>query len=419
MKIAPKPFVQLQRRTVLKGILGLTVGAGLYGCGGGGDDNKSTFRVATWLAAQSDLNEDLSPFGWPRPSPSSFVDKTLRQIARASIDGRSPRFKVSNRYGAEPLFLDSARVARSVGGGAIDLATDVEILFAGQRSVTIPPGQERWSDPVAMDLPALAEVAVSFYFQRATVATAHRFSNTISFVGAGDQTRAAVMAGNAGISNGPESPSYYLAEISVERTSPAKVVVAFGDSITDGFGSTPNAYRSWPDQLVTRVQAAKANDSIVNAGIGGNRWLFDRFGTRGVERFKSDVLEVTGVSHVIMLLGTNDFGNAHNFSGQDVSAEQVIDAIRGAVAQARERGIKVYLGTLLPRNASGDLEQKRQAVNSWIRASKDVSGIIDFDKVMQDPSSPVRMPEDWTGDGLHPNDVGYAKMAAAVDLSLF
>jgi len=409
----------LNKRDLLRLCSTLVMAAGLAACGGGDDPVN---RVATWTASQSDLNEDVSVFGFFPPDPLNFTDQTLRQIVRIAVDGKNPKFKFSNRYGSSPLTIDGVHVARSSGGGAIDTATDKSILFNGASSITIPAGKEVWSDSVEMVVPKQTTLAVSLYIKNARIATAHRFSNTTTYAGAGNQLSIGAMSGvlaNARASSySPPATSYFLSEISVERNVPTKVVVAFGDSITDGFGSTLDSYLDYPSQLANRALAANMNLSVVNSGLGGNRWLNDRFGEKGVTRFAKDVLDITGVTDVIILLGTNDFGNGAAF-GQVVTADQVIQGMQTAIQQAKAKGVKVYLATIMPRGSTGENEEKRQAVNAWIRNNKDVAGIVDFDKAMGDSSDPLRMPSAWTADGLHPNDMGYAKMAEAVDITKF
>jgi lysophospholipase L1-like esterase len=206
-----------------------------------------------------------------------------------------------------------------------------------------------------------------------------------------------------------------------------RVVVAFGDSITDGQGSTIDANRRYPDYLSRRLNAERGLGlySTVNAGISGNRVLRDGRGPSGLSRFGRDALGQTGVDDVIILLGINDIGVSGRLPEQDASAEAITDGLASLIAEAEATDVHVLLGTLLPlkgTNApyySETAETKRQAVNAWIRSNSDVFGVIDFDQAMQDASDPLMMSPPYdSGDHLHPNDTGYEVMAEAIDLSM-
>ncbi len=232
-----------------------------------------------------------------------------------------------------------------------------------------------------------------------------------------------------------------MPEIDVIRRTKANVVVAFGDSITDGVGSTPDAHSSWPDQL-SAIANAGAEISVVNAGLGGNRWVKNNFGPCGLCRFQRDVLDVSGVTHAILLLGINDIGLGYTYANLTrdpswiVTVKQITDNMQAAINLAKAKGIKVYLGTLLPFKGafyytSGQPnevpagtttpyngEALRQAVNAFIRANTTVDGVIDFERAVQSPADPLRLRPEWSSDNLHPNDTGYASMGKAVDLAL-
>jgi lysophospholipase L1-like esterase len=206
------------------------------------------------------------------------------------------------------------------------------------------------------------------------------------------------------------------------------VVVAFGDSITDGLGSTIDANRRYPNFLSRRLNATEGIGpySTVNAGISGNRVLRDGRGPSGLSRFSRDALGQTGVTDIILLLGINDIGVSGRLPEQDASAEAISDGLETLIAEAEARDVRVFLGTLLPlkgTNApyySDSAEIKRQALNTWIRSNQDVDGIIDFDQAMKDATDPLMMSPSYdSGDHLHPNDAGYEVMANAIDLALF
>lgn len=205
------------------------------------------------------------------------------------------------------------------------------------------------------------------------------------------------------------------------------MIVAFGDSITEGFGSSESGFKGWPEQFAARLNATPATRgwSVVNAGINGNRLLRNGAGANGLARFDRDVLAVAGVTDVLVLAGINDigWGSQSGPEQEQVSAEEVIGAYRQLIDRAHARGIRICGGTLLPYRGAqywtAEGEAKRQAVNRWIRASGAFDCVIEFERALADPRAPGRIaPELHTGDHLHPNDAGYAAMAAAIDPAL-
>ncbi|MCP2091847.1 UNVERIFIED_ORG: lysophospholipase L1-like esterase [Paraburkholderia sediminicola] len=426
-------------RIVIACLLAVAVTA----CGGGNNDSLTSnpastqsFEVATFLAPQNDMLE-LTPFPGQGPQFPAFQEQTLRQIAHVSAGGKAIRIKFSNLFGTTPLTLDKVHVAKSLGGGVVDLTTDKPLTFSGSASVTIPVGQELYSDLLTFALAPVSDLSVSIYMKNATVRTAHRSSTTTSFVGGGDLTA------SASIPNPTTSVStYYMPEIDVTRDTKVNVVVAFGDSITDGVASTENTYSNWPDQL-SAIANSKFDVSVVNAGLGGNRWVKDDFGPCGLCRFQRDVLDAKGVTHVIILLGNNDIGLGYEYDNiyKDpnwlVTTQQMTSNMQTAINMAKAKGIKVYAGTIVPFKGSfyytsgqpnevayGQTlpyngEAMRETFNSFIRTNSTVDGVIDFDKTLQDPSDPLQQRAAWnSGDNLHPNDAGYANIARSIDLSL-
>jgi lysophospholipase L1-like esterase len=229
---------------------------------------------------------------------------------------------------------------------------------------------------------------------------------------------------------GPAQYRAFLSGVEVETTaSPGPVVAAFGDSITDGYQSTPGANRRWPDRLAERLAARDANRAaaVVNTGISGNRVLSDGaitiFGQNALSRFDRDVLSIPGVTHVVVLEGVNDLGMAGNRASPP-TAEALIAGYRQLIGRAHAHGLKIYGATILPYGGAGYFapqgETVRTAVNAWIRTFHEFDGVIDLDAAIRDPAKPERMrAELQSGDWLHPNDAGYKVMGDAVDLSLF
>jgi lysophospholipase L1-like esterase len=283
-------------------------------------------------------------------------------------------------------------------------------------------GAESTSDPVALPVAALSHVAVTMHFAGPTaMPTMHVSARQTAYVAAGNQLSAPTMEAAGAI----RRDSYYgLAAVETSSTESAKVVVAFGDSMTDGFGSPIDADRRYPNLLDNRLKAAGLiRTGVVNAGIGGNRWIHDFAGPSGNSRFDRDVLALAGVTHAMILMGINDIGFAvEPAPSQEVSAQQIIDSIAAAVSRARASGVRVLLATLLPYEGAGYFSQageaKRQTVNAWIRGNPDAA-VVDFDLLMRNPADPAALdPAYDSGDHLHPNDAGYAAMAGAVDLAL-
>lgn len=390
--------------------------AGLSGCGGGDAEERP---YAAWTGALSDLEQSIA--GFPAPVVDTFKDQTVRHVMRVSLGGDRWRIRVSNLFGKQPVTFTGVHLARSTGQSNIEAGSSQAVTFGGQGAVTLAPGAEAQSDPVALMVAPLGSVTVSLYFAGPTpMPTVHGQALQVTYVGAGNQLTAASIPAAAA----DQRESYYGVSL-VENlsTEPARVLVAFGDSITDGAASTVGANKRYPNLLDDRIKAAgMARTSVVNQGIGGNRWLNDVLGPSGNSRFERDVLGVPGVTHTLILMGINDIGFSVFVPQQEVSADQITAAMAGAVTKAKARGLKVLLGTLLPYKGaayySDPGEAKRQALNTWIRSNRDIDGVVDFDRAMQDPADPLLLkPAYDSGDHLHPNDAGYAAMAAAVDLT--
>ena len=374
---------------------------------------------ASWTAALLDSTAVLP--GATAPAPEAFANQTLRQVVRLSLGGDTLRIKVSNLFGKASITFSGVRVARSNGGSAIDLASDRAVTFGGQGAVSLAAGAESLSDPVTLPVSALSHLAVSMYFAGPTpMPTIHAGAHQTAYLAIGNQLSApSIDAGGA-----DRRDSYYgLAAVETSSAESTKVVVAFGDSITNGTGSSVDADQRYPNLLDDRVKAAgPTRTGIMNAGISGNRWLHDFAGPSGSSRFDRDVLGIAGATHTIILMGINDIGfSVEPAPAQEVTAQQIIDSIASAAARAKAAGIKPLLGTLLPFKGAGYFsaagEAKRQAVNAWIRGNPDAP-VLDFDLAMRNPADPATLnPAYDSGDHLHPNDAGYAAMASAVDLA--
>ncbi|EPX55285.1 putative secreted protein [Cystobacter fuscus DSM 2262] len=410
------------RRRFFGFVAAACLAAGLSAC----DDDDGARRLqATWTAAPQDYNETIPVPGVPPPEPQSFQDQSIRQVMRVSAGGDKVRVRVSNLFGTAPVTLGGVHIARGTGGASINATTDTVLRFNGQESVTVPAGQEAWSDEASFSLPSQTDVAITVYVPQTTpVATVHSLGQQTISVAAGNAL------GSATFTPTQTRQSYYwVTGLDVRNDDARGVIVAFGDSITDGAGSTVDALNRYPDFLARRVAADPALQgfSVVNQGIGGNRALNDVIGARGVERFQRDVLGTTGVTHAIILIGINDIGFGGFVPAQAVTADEIIAGLQTMVDQAKARDVKVFLGTLLPLKGmaapyySPEAEAKRQAVNAWIRANTaQAHGSIDFEAATRDLADPLQMrPEYDSGDHLHPNGAGYEAMANAIDLASF
>jgi lysophospholipase L1-like esterase len=345
-------------------------------------------------------------------------------VVRTSIGGRRARVQLSNVFGTSPLKVGAAHLALHDKESSIVPGSDRALTFSGNASFTIPPGAEIVSDPVDLDIPKLADLAISVYVPgEANTPTAHATGLHTTYISKpGDFTNAPSIADAA------KSQSWYWIS-AVDVLAPARtgLVVAFGDSITDGATSTPDTDSSWPSQLARRLMDNKGTSdvAIVNEGISGNRVLSDGAGISALARFDRDVLAQPGVKWLIIMEGINDIGFTMLAPGTPpVTADELIAAHKQMIARAHMHGIKVIGATLTPYSGatyySENGEKVREALNEWIRTGKVYDAVIDFDAVERDPQNPKQIRADYNiRDHLHPNDAGYKAMADAVDLSIF
>jgi lysophospholipase L1-like esterase len=219
---------------------------------------------------------------------------------------------------------------------------------------------------------------------------------------------------------------YWLAGIDVAAPADAALIVAYGDSITDGARSTPETNHSWPALLAARLAAKKetANIGVANMGIGGNRVLRDQTGASALARFDRDVLSQSGVKWVMLLEGINDIGHAATVPEEAVTADELIGAYKQIIDEAHTHGIQAIGCTLTPYGGASysreNGEAIREALNTWIRTSGAFDAVVDFEAATRDTADPKKIRAEFDpGDHLHPNDAGYQAMADAIDLSIF
>jgi lysophospholipase L1-like esterase len=384
--------------------------------------------IATWAASPQAADPD------PDEPLLRIEDQTVRERVRVSIGGPQICIRLSNEYGSTPLLIGSATIAATNDATSVRPGSIQTITFGGSHSVSIPAGAPILSDPVALPVSAGAEITISLYFpKRVATPTLHALALKHTVVSQrGDYTHAEKVEAGA-----LSASSILVSTVLVPARPSQRLVVAFGDSVTDGDGSTMDADRNWPGDLVRRLgKTAEASKiAVVNEGIAGNRLLSDGFGINALARFDRDILAQPGVTHIVLLEGLNDlcFPGA-KLNGQyladpaDVRTPQdVIDAYRQLISRAHAHGIKLiaatigpFEGVVIPGYSSESKEAARQTVNQWIRTSGSFDAVIDFDAVLRDPDHPARLlPRLASPDHLHPNDAGYQAMADAIDLTLF
>jgi lysophospholipase L1-like esterase len=377
--------------------------------------------TGAWTTSEIAPSPDIPVPNWS----DGFDNHSLRQVVRVSRGGSTLRIRVSNVYGVGPLRLAGASIGRAGEGADVLPGTVRPARFGRSPSTVIPAGREVASDALALRVSPLERLTVTLYFATPTgPATFHPFALATTYRAAGSH-----LFDVAGEAFGETSESsYYLSgvEVSGGHQGARGAVVAFGDSITDGALSTPDADNRYPDELAERLVAAGRPLAVLNAGIGGNQVLADMpgLGERATARFQRDALDQPGVRTVIVLEGINDIGFGA-LAGTLPTAEQLIDGHRSLIRAAHARGVKVigatilpFKGTIYPGYYTEPGEAVRDAVNDWIRTGGEYDAVVDLERAVADPADPDRIRPDYNGgDGLHPNDAGMRAMAAAVDLN--
>ncbi|KQV51060.1 MULTISPECIES: SGNH/GDSL hydrolase family protein [unclassified Duganella] len=379
----------------------------------------------TWYAAP--MPAWGAEFALPTMLPPALEAQTVREVVRTSVGGEQVRITYSNRYGAAPLVIGEARLAATRGEASRAASSQqdgsgVQLTFGGQRGVTIAPGQTATSDAASLPIAARQRLSISTWLpQRTALATFHWGAQQTAFVAPGNLAAATALPAAQAMTG-----RTFLSAVQV--AGPARLaVVAFGDSITDGNGSTPDLDLRWPDQLAARADGV----AVANAGISGARLLSDGMGEKAAARFEHDVLAQPGVGTVIVLLGINDIGwPGSAFAPQEApaTASAMIAGYRKLISAARARQVRIVGGTLLPFEGalhgtpysghySPAKDKVRHEVNDWIRHSGEFDATIDFDQLLRDPAHPTRLRAGFdSGDHLHPSDAGYAEMARAAAL---
>ena len=377
----------------------------------------TTHWVGTWTAA-------------PAPAEgAAFSNHTLRMIPRVSLGGSRVRVRISNAYGVRPLAIGAACVSLRSAGPALVPGSNRRLTFGSDPRATIAAGAFVVSDPVELAVAPLSDLAVSVYLPDdlpASFGITGRYARQTNYISPpGDFTTSDVMpVGKL------TDDWYFVCGVDVVAPATTGAVVALGDSLTDANISTHDGHHSWPSQLARRLIARSSGRpmAVMNQGLGGNRILHDIRGDSGLRRFDRDVLAQPGVTHTIIMLGTNDLRNRWRKPEEEVSAPQMIAGLKQFAVRGHTRGIKVIAATLtpfenetfLPGAWNPQREAIRQEVNDWMRKTDAFDAIVDFDRALRDPDHPTRMlPIYDCDDHLHPSDLGYRAMGDAIDLSLF
>ena len=365
--------------------------------------------VGTWATAPQTVVRSFMPYN------NCMTNRSVRQVVKVSIGGDVIRLKLSNIYSMQPVEIRSIYIAHAKDSFSIDAKSAQYFKFDNSYKTVIPAGKQIVSDALKFNLRNLERVAITINYTSAPeVPTVHMGSRTTSYIMKG------VTNAHSNFEKAfRENHWYNISGIDVYTMSNNMSAIAImGNSITDGKCSTDNAQNRWPDVMSEMLQLKHkiTNQGVLNLGIGNNRVTVPGgFGALAKERFDRDILMQSGVKKVIIFEGINDIGAAKSGNSETV-ARQIIESIQGMVRKAKARKMKVYLGTITPFKGAGYYshfhEAARLYVNDWIRSqAKNVDGILDFAKLLQDPNDDRRMKREYaSNDWLHPNPAGYKAM---------
>ena len=365
--------------------------------------------IGTWATAPQTVVKSFMPYN------NCMTNRSVRQVVKVSIGGDVIRLKLSNIYSMQPVEIRSIYIAHAKDSSDIDAKTAQYFKFGNSYKTVIPAGKQIVSNALKFKLRNLERVAITINYTSAPeIPTVHMGSRTTSYIMKG------VTNAHSNFEKAfRENHWYNISGIDVYTMSNNMSAIAIiGNSITDGKCSTDNAQNRWPDVMSEMLQLKHkiTNQGVLNLGIGNNRVTVPGgFGALAKERFDRDILMQSGVKKVVIFEGVNDIGAARSGSSETV-ARQIIESIQGMMKKAKARKMKVYLGTITPFKGAGYYthfhEAARLYVNDWIRSqAKNVDGILDFAKLLQDPNDDRRMKREYaSNDWLHPNPTGYKAM---------
>ena len=372
-------------------------------------NNEQNFICSTWANTLALITKDSYP-------PIDLSNNSLRQIFKISMGGEKFRIKISNKYGNDSLEIKSISIAKShsQGTGKIELNTIKKLTFNNNEFISIPKGEEIYTDIFNYNFPSESEIAVSIYFGKIpSELTGHKFSMTNSFIEEGNKINEEKFS-----SEHKTAHWFFISNIDILSSKPIKGLVCFGDSLTDSRFSTIDKQERWPDFLFKKLKNEKIDIAINNQGLSGSF-----LSTMGIDRFEDDVLKQKGVKYVIVLYGINDITKLN------LKENLVIDCFKKIIKKAHEANMLVFGGTITPfkgyRLYSEEKNNIRNKVNEWIRNCKKIydgfDEYIDFDLVIRDSNDIAQIKRKYnSGDGAHLNSLGYEKMIEAFnDLSLF
>ncbi len=349
---------------------------------------------------------------------NTFSHQTIRQIVHTSVGGERARIQISNLFGIHPVRIEEIHIALRSTGSSIVPGSDRQIRFGGQPFVIVQPGQAVASDAVAFPIARLADMAISFYLPEPTTsATFHPSAHQTSYISPGN------VSSSEHLSEVRTTGScYFVTNLDVQGRDLRGSVVTLGASITEGYTSTQDTNRRWPDVLARRLADAGLNVGVLNQGISGNRLLADGAGPDARARFDRDVLAQPGVRWVIF---SDDPINDLGSTKPPPSANELIAGIQELISRAHQKQILFLCSTLTPYQGANywteQGETAREQVNAFLRSSRSgCDALVDQDAATHDPALPPRYRSAYDiGDHLHPNDAGQQAIANAVDLSIF
>lgn len=369
-----------------------------------------------WMASPQAVWQDTTVFA--TGLPARIGGATIRQPLTLGFAADRLRLVLSNTYGTRHLPIAAVTIAQSAGNAVTDTAQT--ILFGGSESTAIAPGAQLVSDPVTFVAKAGTRIAVTItYGPDAVAEDFHWDARETSYLIDGDKEAPDILA---------EIPAR-LTLSTVLTDHPAKrVVIAMGDSITDGNGAPMDAMARWPDFLARAL--SDKGIAMVNAGISGGRLLSDGMGRSVLARLEHDALAVPGADTLVLLIGTNDIawpGTPFSPEEAPMRLDRLQDGLTQVAARIHAQGMRLILGTVppfagalpeTPMEATYWTPEKdalRRDLNDWLRGADFFDGLVDFDRVLSAPEDDMRMnPLHDSGDHLHPGANGNRAMAQAV-----
>lgn len=357
----------------------------------------------SWTGTWATAVEWTGPQDMPK---ASLSNRSLRQIIHMSIGGETIRMQLSNIHSKEPVEIKSIFIANPTDSCDIDVKSAKYLTFGGKKSVTIAPGESVYCDVMKYHLTPLQRLSVTINYGETTPvnASSHRGSRTTSYLMQGESKPKTKFVAEEKCDHW-----YNISCIDVQTSEPVPCVAVLGNSITDGRGSTTNMQNRWTDFM---AEACEGKTAVLNLGIGGNAVVRGGLSEPALKRFDRDILGQQGVTAVVIFEGVNDIGGWKRNHLEIVKSLQ--DAYTGLIQKAKAAGKKVYLGTIAPYQGNSYYnhfsEAARLTINDWIRANKEVDGILDFDQLLQDPSNPKALLPKYSSDGLHGTPAAYEAM---------